>query len=182
MIQKDLYFIAIVPPREVREQVVALQLEMNRHFKAGHALKSPPHITLQMPFWLTPEGLGKVEDVLGRFATTRQPFTIDLDGFDRFAQQVIFIRVGDHGPAKAMATELKSVLLEKQILPVRGRAVPIHPHMTIASRDLEEARFATAWAAYQNRSFKGSFKVDRLFLLKHNGKFWEIYKDFEFEE
>ncbi len=181
MIHKDLYFIAIVPPREVREQVVALQLEMKRHFRAGHALKSPPHITLQMPFRLAPELLGKLENVLSHFATSRQPFILELDGFDCFAPRVIFIRVRDHGPVKTLATGLKSVLLEKQIVSVRGGAAPLHPHMTVATRDLDEARFATAWAAYQNRSFKENFKVNRLILLKHNGKFWDTYTDFEFE-
>ena len=48
--QKNLYFIAIVPNLSVRGLIKALKEEMKERFNAKHALKSPAHITLQMPF------------------------------------------------------------------------------------------------------------------------------------
>ena len=46
----DLYFIAIIPYSELREKVRKVKERMKAEYGAGHALKSPAHITLQMPF------------------------------------------------------------------------------------------------------------------------------------
>ena len=46
----NLYFIALIPPDEIREEVKSLKEEMSARFRSSHALKSPAHITLQMPF------------------------------------------------------------------------------------------------------------------------------------
>lgn len=50
-----LYFIALVPPLELRARIEALKEEMHRRFGARHALKAPAHLTLQMPFRHSPE-------------------------------------------------------------------------------------------------------------------------------
>lgn len=176
----DLYLIALVPPLAVREQVRALKLEMRRRFGAGHALKSPAHITLQMPFRLALGGLEKFEETLRKLAVSQHPFTIKLDGFDCFAPRVIFIRVKEHRPVTALERQLKSALSEKDLLPPQKRAMPFHPHMTIATRDLEEAAFATAWREFKNRPFQMVFEVSGLFLLRHNGSRWELFREFEF--
>ena len=45
-----LYFIALIPGKELKEKVRAVKERMKADYNAGHALKSPAHITLQMPF------------------------------------------------------------------------------------------------------------------------------------
>lgn len=52
----------------------------------------------------------------------------------------------------------------------------IDPHLTIAFRDLSKEAFAQAWPELQQRDFEVSFIADKLFLLKHNGKVWEVMK------
>jgi 2'-5' RNA ligase len=39
--------------------------------------------------------------------------------------------------------------------------------------------FAKAWEEFQSKEFKGDFRVDHFALLKHNGRTWEVYKDFQ---
>jgi hypothetical protein len=53
--------------------------------------------------------------------------------------------------------------------------------MTIATRDLTEKAFEKAWPEYRPRIFQAGFIVKSLFLLKHNGKFWEINREFLFK-
>jgi hypothetical protein len=36
-----IYFIALVPPQEIREEVTQFKLYASEHFNAAHALKSP---------------------------------------------------------------------------------------------------------------------------------------------
>ena len=56
----------------------------------------------------------------------------------------------------------------------------LHPHMTIATRDLSEEAFEQAWPQYESKEFNASFEAKSLFLLKHNGQHWNIYKEFCF--
>jgi len=57
----------------------------------------------------------------------------------------------------------------------------IHPHMTIATRDLSKKMFHKAWPEFKDREFKASFTADSLHLLKHSGKQWEFFREFSFE-
>ena len=62
----------------------------------------------------------------------------------------------------------------------KGRA--FNPHITVAFRDLRRPAFAMAWKEFASRKFSGEFAVNAIILLKHNGKLWEICKEFDFEE
>ena len=44
------FFIAILPPETIQREITDFKEEIARDFKSSHALKSPPHITLLMPF------------------------------------------------------------------------------------------------------------------------------------
>ena len=57
---------------------------------------------------------------------------------------------------------------------------PFHPHMTLAFRDLKKKDFARLWASLDGRPVNHTWQADRFWLLKHNGKFWEMYRSFEF--
>lgn len=177
---QSLYFIALLPPEMIREEVRALKLEMQQRFGAGHALKSPAHITLQMPFRLPDEKVRALADALRKFAASRMPFRLRLGDFDCFAPRVIYVSVKDSKPLARLESELKTVLGEKGILPSTGEDLPFHPHMTIATRDLDEAAFQRAWPEFAKRSFHMDFKAKSLFLLRHNGSVWEVYREFGF--
>lgn len=177
-----LFLIALLPPPLLREQVRALKEEMRSRFGSGHALKSPAHITLQMPFRLSPEDEGVLFGALERFAAAQIPFQVDLAGFDCFAPRVLFIRVRDQGPVCHLQSALQAALAREDSLGLPGEERPFHPHMTIATRDLEEPAFYRAWADFQDRPYQASFEVSGLFLLKHNGRSWDVYREFRFGE
>jgi 2'-5' RNA ligase len=58
----------------------------------------------------------------------------------------------------------------------------IHPHITLASRDLHHKQFPKAWADFKTREFTDYFSVENFSLLKHDGKIWHIYRDFNFNQ
>ncbi|UJH91222.1 hypothetical protein LZ575_21950 [Antarcticibacterium sp. 1MA-6-2] len=45
-----LYFIAILPPEDIRRQIKDFKMEIALKYGAKHALKLPAHITLKSPF------------------------------------------------------------------------------------------------------------------------------------
>lgn len=178
----DLYLIALIPPSPLRERVRELKEEMRDRFGAGHALKSPAHITLQMPFRLASETEPVLLELLAGWSRRQRPFPIKLLGFGSFPPRVIFIRIADHEQVSTLESSLRTVLDGAENLKIETSHLPFHPHMTIATRDLREPSFHQAWAEFKDRSFEAAFQVHSLFLLKHNGQFWEVYREFNFGE
>ncbi|CAN5262361.1 2'-5' RNA ligase family protein [soil metagenome] len=176
----QLYLIALVPDEVLRERVRKLKLEMSERFNASHALKAPAHITLQMPFRRDESFESKLTDELTRFASSQPPFNVDVDGFDSFPPRVIFLKV-NHVPVKELHANLNAHLTHNLNFPHKELIDEIHPHMTIATRDLSKKMYRKAWTEFKERLFEASFPADRLHLLKHNGKHWELFREFPFK-
>ncbi|MCP4122461.1 MAG: 2'-5' RNA ligase family protein [Bacteroidetes bacterium] len=179
---KNLYCIALIPGHELMEKVRILKGEMHQSFGAKHALKSPAHITLQMPFRREQAHESVIVSNLEEFAGDCSAFEVSLDGFGCFAPKVIFVKVGGHLPIIKLHSGLKTVLKDKIGLHEKEIMSNIFPHMTIATRDLTRQHFKNAWSEFESRSFIATFRVYSLHLLKHNGKNWDIYKEFKFNE
>lgn len=177
----NLYLIALIPPEKLRERVRKLKMEMSEMYNASHALKAPAHITLQMPFRREPEFENRLTNQLQKFSQTRYPFAVNLNGFDAFPPRVIFIKIVDHSHIKELHASLKSLLKDPLQFPEKELMDEIHPHMTIATRDLTKKMFHKAWAEFSKREFSAEFTADRLHLLKHNGKHWEIFEEYDFK-
>lgn len=175
-----LYFLALIPPEPLRESVKSLKEEMRDRFGAGHALKSPAHITLQMPF---KRPAGQEKDMMARlaaFSAEESAFKVDLSGFDCFALRVIYVRVSRHEPIIGLHNRLKTHLLSTMNFSQEEVGSRFHPHLTIATRDLRKGAFHQAWQEFESRPFEASFLADSLYLLKHNGRHWDIYRQFLF--
>jgi 2'-5' RNA ligase len=174
---KALYFAAIVPSSEVKEKVKKIKLEIKEQFEAAHALKLPAHITLLPPVPLAEEQekafLGTLKELSGK-----QPaFPVKLRGFGHFKQRTLFINVEDHGPFQ----RLHENLLQKatNFLPPK-LSENLHPHVTLATRDLDYKKFPKVWQAFKNRDFSAEFKAEAFTLFKHNEKTWDILENFAF--
>jgi 2'-5' RNA ligase len=178
----NLYFIALVLPSNLGQRVTALKEEIRHRFNAQKALNAPPHITLQMPFKRELEDESLINETLMQFAARQQPIRIHLSGFGHFRHDVLFIKVDEHQPIIDLHASLNPVLKETLHFRDEEISLQLHPHVTIATRDLTQQAFNSAWPEFQKRPFKGSFKANSLCLLKHNGRFWEIMREFPFRE
>ncbi len=176
----NLYFLALIPGMELREKVRAVKERMKADWSAGHALRSPAHITLQMPFKRNSNDESAISASLEKFASEEKPFTVSLDGFGCFAPRVIFIRIEDPSAVRSIHNRLKKVLAEELQFSEREIMNSVHPHMTVATRDLTKEAFNGAWAEMKEEEFRGAFEVSSLFLLRHNGKYWDIYREYSF--
>ena len=176
----QLYFLSLIPPEPLREEVRQLKLEMKQRFGAKHALKSPAHLTLQMPFRRPEIVEERLISSLEEVAKNLIPFKIELSGFDFFEPRVIFIRVEEHVPIQEVHAALRKPLLDSLDLSEKELTQKVHPHMTIATRDLTEDNFYKARAEFEQRNFEAAFTARSLFLLKHNGKYWDIIEEIDF--
>jgi 2'-5' RNA ligase len=176
----SLYFIALIPHNEIREQIKAFKLEIEARYRAKHALKLPAHITLKMPFNLKKEEEPLLIKSLQELADRIPVFDVELSGFDYFKSGVIFVKCIDHASIIAVHKQHETVFAERMGIQKNEDPSRFYPHMTIATRDLSPEFFDKAWAEFKNRKYYASFEAESFFLFKHNGKTWDIHREFCF--
>lgn len=177
----NLYLIALIPHPFLREQIKSLKEEMKERFDAKHALKSPAHITLQMPFKRHVKEETHLIHTLKDFANRENAFTVNLFGFGCFTPRTIFVKVINQKPIIAVHERLIEVLMANMVFKENEITKKILPHLTIATRDLSIENFHKAWPEFEKRNFKSTFTAKSISLLKHNGKSWDIFKEFLFK-
>ena len=57
---------------------------------------------------------------------------------------------------------------------------PFAPHLTVAFRDLTKQNFKAAWVEFEPQQADLDFVADRISLLLHDGKRWNVKTEFEF--
>jgi 2'-5' RNA ligase len=168
------YFIAIIPPEPLYREVQELKEYFRDRYHGHAALRSPPHITLHMPFEWKREKESMLCDALESFFNNIGTFELKLLNFSCFAPKTIFIDV-------ELCPELETVQKELErfcrgnlnLFQARYRDLPFHPHLTIAFRDMKKETFAEAWGEFGKKKFIRKFNVSRVALLKDNETLWK---------
>lgn len=169
-----LFFVAILPPPSIRNDIEEIRNQCASDFQVYRALKPPVHITLIPPFKLESR---LEEKLISHLEQSRNfdPFEQQLKDYDGFPPRVVFIKAvknpGIITLHKALKEKLKTYLKESP--------GSINPHITIAYRDVEPAVYEKIMEVYSKRRFRALFTVDRFTLLRHDGEKWNIYKEFE---
>lgn len=173
------YFIAIIPPEPVFSEALSFKNYIKTHHDSVAALRSPPHVTLHMPFYWKEEKEGILIRKLTGFFDDFHPTKICLDNFGVFPPRVIFINV--------VANELLADLQKKlqrfaktdlNLFNSNYREEPFQPHLTVAFRDLKKSQFGLAWTTFERKEYKAEFVADTIALLKHDGQRWLPHHSF----
>ena len=176
---KPLYFIAIVPPEPERSRLWELKEDFSSRYATKAALRSPPHITLHMPFRFREDRDEKVVRALTDLAAGWDPVQISLNGYGAFPPRVIYADVEASGELNTLQKDVGVVMKEKfNIFNADYKDRPFRPHLTLAFRDLKKDMFNRAWEELGEASLKMSWTCRSFCLLKHNGKTWDIHKEF----
>jgi 2'-5' RNA ligase len=171
----QLYFLALMPPEDLQAGITAIKQDFARRYGAAHALRTPPHITLVPPFPWPAREEGRLCAALKRFAAGAQGCDIRLEGFGAFRPRVVFLRVTPCAELAGLQAELESFFRCELCIGDAGNAGrPFHPHLTIATHDLEPDAFQRAWAEFENRPFSAAFRAGELVLLRHRREGWEV--------
>jgi 2'-5' RNA ligase len=166
-----LYFIAVVPPRELRKKVSVFSNDFAARFNSVESLKKLPHITLINPF----ERNESEEHTLVRnfleMNLKSKSFEVLLKDFGYFENKkhhTIFIDT----PTKVKLQHLYNEIHHK--IPDHYYSTEVQFHLTVAYRDLSPENFKKAWEEYETKTFEDSFLVDKVCLFKHDYKKWNL--------
>jgi len=170
----NMYFIALVAPKEINEEVLKLKQFMKQEFGCLVALRSPAHITLVPPFWMDQELERKLQEAIDYFALEQTPFELTLKNFAAFKPRVIYVDVQDANPLKILHDKLFRFLFDIDAFPLEKEEQPFHPHVTVATRDLHKKSFHQAWEIFKQKSYEAFWLVNSISILRHNQKNWDV--------
>lgn len=179
---KVMYYIAVLPPQVLREEIRTFKTEILRKFGSGHALRSPAHITLQMPFHFEEDEESRLVNALRDLAQHQEAFDCTLEDFGHFGNRTVFIEVHPNEDLSDLRKSLQNLLRDRFNFNAKKLPQRFHPHITIANRDLEADRFDACLDTFRSRSYRRTFEIDAFALLKHRGDHWEVYREFPFRE
>ncbi|MGK7884285.1 MAG: 2'-5' RNA ligase family protein [Crocosphaera sp.] len=180
-ISKRRFFIALIPPKYIQEEATKIKEHFRDLYNSKAALKSPPHVTLQPPFEWDIEDLARLIPELNDFSESQQPFSMTLNGFAAFKPRVIYIDVVKTTELLSIQKSLMSRLeYSLNIVHQVSKKRPFAPHLTVGFRDLTKKNFYQAWEEFKDQEIYYNFIVNKLTLLIHNGRNWEIHSEYKF--
>lgn len=172
---ESLYFIALVPPLSIQEDITQLKHDIADRYGSKHALKSPPHITLHMPFKWKDRRFEELRRVMKKLNDAGHSFEIELKDFDFFEPRVVFINVVENEKLNHLQKEVVDACRKQLKLDnANYKDRPFHPHVTIGFRDLKKRMFYEAKKEFEQHEFSAEFQVTNISLLKHNGERWNV--------
>lgn len=172
---ESLYFIAIVPPEDIQEEITKLKHEVAEKYGSKHALRSPPHITLHMPFKWKDKRFDELTEVMKNLNGDLESLEVELKNFDFFEPRVVFVGVMENEKLNQLQKEVVDVCRKQLRLDnANYKDRPFHPHVTIAFRDLKKRMFYEAKREFETRGVNYRFPVEKISLLKHDGTKWNL--------
>lgn len=177
-----LYLFAIMPPEKLSKEIHDERLTFAEEYGFVAALKSPVHITLFPPFKIPVAENTAFESHVSNmqnWADSQHSLTIELQNFnffDNYGYPVLFI---DVLKSPELVKLRSSFLKELDNYPwIEKSTLPFKPHITIGYRDIDQAVFPTIREVYARRKFKAQFDCNAIYLWKHDGKQWQVFKTF----
>lgn len=176
---QNLYFVAIIPGGMVYDEVMDFKKEILERFQSKGALRSPPHITLHMPFKWRADREEQLLEVLSGFECDQYPFEVQLNGFDFFDSRVVYVNVIKSVELADLQKRLIQYMRrELRLLNADYKDRGFHPHMTIGFRDLKKSLFPQVKQVFTDRPYDRSFTVSHICLLQHDGHKWHLCNRF----
>jgi 2'-5' RNA ligase len=170
-------------PEEIQSEITQIKQYFSKKYDSRHALKSPPHITLQAPFKWSISELNSLEKCLTSLTQQQASFSVTLSGFNAFPPRVIYVDVVKTVALMNLQINLATDLENTLNLPNSNpKSRPFAPHMTVAFRDLTRKNFRAAWTEFRAKPIQFEFIARQLTLLIHTGKYWHIQQEFVFGE
>ena len=176
------YFLALIPPPEVLQKVQDLKLVIRDEFGIKYALKSPPHVTLKMPFNYNEAKEMLLEQKLRDFLKAQMPITVRISGVGNFGNRVIFLGIEKTRELVELQSSLKVFCKKELNLVDELSDRNYHPHMTVAFKDLKPSQFGGVLGLVKGGSFEAEYLASDLMILKRIEQKWILYKKIQFQK
>jgi len=169
-----MYFIAVVASEDINAEVLKWKQLMKERFDCVVALRSPAHITLIPPFWLNEKEEDQLKDAIAEFSQSFAAFEIRLKNFAAFKPRVIYVDVAPNEQLPQLHARLEEFLIIKNQFPINKEERPLHPHVSIATRDLHKKAFREAWEIFKEKKYENAWMASGISLLRHDQKKWDV--------
>lgn len=169
----QLYFLAVVLPEELNAEIRSFKNHMFQEWGCKVALKSPAHITIIPPFWMDTALEASLSQDLTALSQPVAPFPLRLQHFSAFRPKTLFVAVQQSEQLLRLKMAADAFFGTHTQYKARPDSRSFHPHVTIATRDLNKRSFAEAWQIYESKHFERTFTATGLTLLRHNQKDWD---------
>jgi 2'-5' RNA ligase len=170
--ERKMYYVALLCPQEIDAQIDEYKDMMRNDYGCEVAAKSPAHITLITPFWMSD---GKYKDLVEKltdFESIITEVSLNMNGFNCFNKRVIFADVEVTDNLITLQEQLETYLKNTGFPFIRESKKPFHPHVTIATRDISEEQFDDAWPKFENLPYSASFSTNALHVMRLVDEQW----------
>lgn len=178
MDNRSLYFFAILPPDDISEKLDALRIEVSEKYHSYAALKPPVHITLYPPF--RDGGIEKRFTMMQSWVQRQPVFDIQLKNFNFFKNPehpVVYADVVKDDQLTKLQSGLQKHV--RRFVAAAKDPYSFKPHITLGYRDIKPEIFPDIVKDFSKRAFEASFTADTIYLLKHDGKRWNLLFGFK---
>jgi len=176
-----MYFLALVAPDNINQQILKWKLWMKENYQCEVALKSPAHITMVPPFRMNQESEDDLIQSINEFSKTQTNFSIQLNGFSNFKTRVIFVDVVQNEKLSDLNNSLLHFLSTADKFPLIKDVMAFHPHIAIATRDLHKKLFFEAWKYFKEKKYNAEWNAESISLLRHNKRNWDVINTSQFK-
>lgn len=180
--KQNLYFIAVIPPQKICEEITHFKNDFANRFQSKAALKVIPHITLKAPFRFSAEVHEHVIAWFKQMPVTVSFFQQELKDFGVFNSRhkpVIYVEpIMNWSLFHLQKQVLQNFLTTYPAVAPMNHEFEFKPHITIAYRDLKPHFFKAAWNEYQAKRYTAAFEINSFQLLEHNERGWNIISTF----
>jgi 2'-5' RNA ligase len=169
--KENLYFIALIPKRDLREKINVFKNDFANRFDSKKALKVYPHITLKAPFKLSSNTHTALVNWFSELRINQKSISLHLKNFGAFPNKnnpVIYVNPIVNNELQFMQKEIIASCSSFLSEDIHSVDIKFKPHITVADM------FSKAWQEYRNKSFDAEFEVDAFYLLQHDTKKWSI--------
>jgi len=170
----NMYFVALVAPEQIDRQVLKWKNFFKENYGCTVALKSPAHITVIPPFWMSEDLEYDLIHSITEFSINKNKFEIVLKDFAAFTPRVIYADVLKNEILAELHKSLNEFICNQNKFPVKKEERPFHPHVTLAARDLYKKAFHEAWEIFSRKKYEALWPVNGISLLRHNKKNWDV--------
>ncbi len=170
----EMYFVALVLPDNLNDEIQVLKVMMEDKFGCKVGLKSPAHITLVPPFRMAQNKEAELVKDVDNAAGFMKPFLLRTQNFSSFKNRTIFIDVAHHYQLDVLKQKTDELFTGNEKYNVRKENRAFHPHITIATRDIAKHLFHEAWSFFEHKQYEVEWLAANLSLLHHNSKTWDI--------
>ncbi|WP_051315389.1 2'-5' RNA ligase family protein [Algoriphagus terrigena] len=174
------YFLALVPPAEILDKAHKIKIALRDQFGIKYALKSPPHITLKMPFSYNEAKEDVLVANLQEHLKGQEAFRVKIDGVGTFGNRVIYLAIEDSEILRSCQRGLTKFCKERLHLTQELSDRNYHPHLTVAFKDLKANHFSDALAFVKQESFTTVYYAAELTLLKRIDGVWILHRSLRF--